>query len=48
MIGRCRFLRRVRKTAKSDYHLRHVVCLSVRPSLRMEKLGFHWKNYKEI
>jgi len=32
--------RRVRKIAKGDYSFRHV-CLYVRPSVRLEKLGSH-------
>jgi hypothetical protein len=38
---------RDRKTAKSDYELRHV-CLSVRPSVRMEQLASHWTYFHEI
>jgi len=37
----------VRKLAKSDYLLRHVFP-SVRPSVRMEKLGSHEKDFHEI
>jgi hypothetical protein len=33
----------VRKTAKSDYYLRHV-CLSV----RIEQLYFHWSDFHEM
>jgi len=46
----CRF-RRVCEIAKSDYYFRHVcpsVCLSVRPSVRIEWLGFYWTNFYEI
>jgi hypothetical protein len=46
----CRF-RRVCEFAKSDYYLRHVcmsVCLSARPSVRIEWLGSHWTNFHEI
>jgi len=39
--------RRVRRIAISDYFLRHV-CLSVRPSVRMEQLGSHWADLREI
>jgi hypothetical protein len=39
--------RRVRKTAKSDYQLRHV-CLSVCLSVRMEQLGSRWTDFYEI
>jgi hypothetical protein len=39
--------RRVRKTAKIDYQLRHV-CPSVRPSIRMEQLGSHWSDFHDI
>jgi len=35
--------RRVRKIAKGDYLLRHVC-----PSIRMEQLGSHWKDFYEI
>jgi hypothetical protein len=35
--------RRVRKIAKSDYKLRHVC-----PSVRMQQLGSHWTNFREI
>jgi hypothetical protein len=49
--GRCWILfRRVRKIAKSDYCLRYVclsVCLSVRPSVRME-LGSRWTDSHKI
>jgi hypothetical protein len=38
------FFRRVRKIAKYDYWLRHV-CLSVRPSVRMELLGSQWTDF---
>ena len=38
---------RVRKIAIIDFQLRHV-CLSVRPSVRIEQLGFHWINVHEI
>ena len=39
--------RRVRKIAKNDYYLRHVgPC--VRPSARMEQLGYHWTDFHEI
>jgi len=38
--------RRVRKIAKSDYQLRHV-CLSLRPSVRMEQLISHWTDFHE-
>jgi hypothetical protein len=37
------FLRSVRKIAKSDYELRHVC-----PSVRVEQLGSHWKDFHEI
>ena len=33
--------------AKSDYLLCHV-CLSVRPSVRMEQLDTHWTDFHEI
>jgi hypothetical protein len=33
-------VRRVRKTAKSDYYLRHV-----RPSVHMEQLDSHWTDF---
>jgi len=36
-------LRRVRKIEKSDYWLRHIC-----PSVRMEQLGFHWRDFDEI
>jgi hypothetical protein len=36
-----------RKIAKSDYYLLHV-CLSVRPSVRMEKIGSHWTDFHDI
>jgi hypothetical protein len=39
--------RRFRKIAKSDYQLCHV-CLSVRPSVRMEQLGSRWTLKKLI
>jgi hypothetical protein len=35
-----KIFRRVPTTAKSDYYLSRV-CLSVRPSARMEQLGYH-------
>ena len=38
---------RVHKITKSDYYLRHV-CLSVRPSVRMEQLGSHWTDFHKI
>ena len=38
--------RRVRKIAKSE--LLASSCLSVRPSARMELLGSHWKDFREI
>jgi hypothetical protein len=37
--------RRVRKIAKKDLASS---CLSVRPSVRMEKLSFHWKDFYEV
>ena len=44
---KCRkIFRRVRRMAKSDSLLRHV--LTVRPSIRMEQLGSHWANFYEI
>jgi hypothetical protein len=36
--------RSVRKFSKSNHQIRYV-CLSVRPSVRMEKLGFHWTDF---
>jgi hypothetical protein len=51
------FFRRVRKIATSDYSLRYVMsCLSVclyihpyvRPSVRMEQLSSHWKDFHKI
>jgi hypothetical protein len=39
--------RRVRKIAKSDYELRHI-CPSVRPSVLMEQVGYHWTDCHEI
>ena len=39
--------RRVRKTAKIDYQLRHV-CPSVRPSILMEQLGSRWSDFHDI
>jgi hypothetical protein len=41
-----RIFRRVRKMAKIDALLRRV--LTVRPSIRMEPLGSHWANFREI
>jgi hypothetical protein len=41
------FFRRVRKIAKSDYHLHHV-CPSVRLSVQMKQLGSHWTDFNEI
>ena len=35
------------KLQKSDYYLRHV-CLSVRPSVRMEQLCSHWMDFHVI
>ena len=43
----CSLVRRLRKTAKSDYELRHDF-LSVRPPVRMEQLGSHWTDFHEI
>jgi hypothetical protein len=37
----CSIFWRIRKIAKSNYWLYHV-CLSVRPTARMEQLGSHW------
>jgi len=37
----------VRKIGNSDYDLRHV-CLSVRPSVRVEQLGYKWTDFYEI
>jgi hypothetical protein len=39
-------LARVRKIAKSDYYFCHV-CVSVRPSARLEQLGSHWTDFHE-
>ena len=39
--------RHIRKIAKREYQLRHV-WLSVRPSIRMEYLGSHWREFREI
>ena len=41
------FIRRIRRTAKMDCKLCHV-CLSVRPSARVEQLGFHQTDFREI
>ena len=41
----------IRKIAKSDCQLRRVclsVCLSIRPSVFMQHLGFHWMDFHEI
>jgi hypothetical protein len=49
-VTKCR-VRCFRKIAKSDYELRRVclsVCLSVRPSIRVEQLGSHWTDFHEI
>jgi hypothetical protein len=35
--------RHVRKVAKSDYELRYVC-----PSVRTQRLGFHWTDFLEI
>jgi hypothetical protein len=43
--------RRVPKISKSKYYLCYVclsVCLSVRPSARMQQLGSHWTDFHEI
>jgi hypothetical protein len=37
------YFRRVRKTAKREYQLRHVC-----PSVRMEQLGSRWTDFHEI
>jgi len=42
-----RIFRCVRKIAKGDYWFRHV-CLSARPSVRMEQFGSHWTDCHEI
>jgi hypothetical protein len=42
-------LAKLRKAPESCLH--HVcpsLCMSVRPSLRMEKLGYHWTDFHEI
>jgi hypothetical protein len=39
-------LRRFHKFVKSDYQLHHV-CPSVRLSVHMEQLGFHWTYFRE-
>jgi hypothetical protein len=39
--------RRIHKIAESDNKL-HRVSLSVRPPLRMQKLGSHWPDFREI
>ena len=36
-------IRRVHKSAKSDYKLRHI-----RPSVCMEQLGSHWTDFDKI
>jgi hypothetical protein len=41
------FFRRVCKTARSNYYLRHV-CLSVRPSALMEQLSSHCTDFHQI
>jgi len=44
------FFRRVGKITKSDYQLVHFLpyVLYVRPSVRMEQLGSHWRDFYEI
>ena len=37
------FFRRLRKSAKSNNKLH--VCVSARPSVRMEQLGSHWTDF---
>jgi len=41
------FLGAFAKLSKSDDYLSHV-CLSVRPSVRMQQLGSNWKDFNEI
>jgi hypothetical protein len=38
--------RRVRRVVQSVYYLRHV-CLSVRPPVRVEKFGSHWRDFRK-
>jgi len=38
---------RVRKIAKSDYLLHHV-CLYIPSFVRMEQLGSHWTDFREL
>jgi hypothetical protein len=40
-------LRRVHKTAKGDYELRHV-CPSVCSYVRMEQLASHWRAFMKL